>query len=168
MTKFTVALSALTDMTARVEIEAETAEAAANAALAGCIEADPGFEYVENGRPIPDSIEVLSVEDEDGEDVTPPTAAGHVRRFLDLSTAHLSPAARDWLENKDWADSSSLPGGATSYGWFVYAPAEFPMNDDEMPPELAGVLRFARSHGTDYVLFDRDAMEIDGLPTFPW
>lgn len=44
-----------------------------------------------------------------------------LRLFLDCSTAHLSPAARSYV------DSDPMVASPTPYGWFVYA-SEEPMS----------------------------------------
>lgn len=82
-----------------------------------------------------------------------------LRLFLDCSTAHLSLAARAYVETGDGVASP------TPYGWFVYANEE---PDERVPPDLAAVMAYARSLGAEYVNFDSDASEIDGLPTFDW
>lgn len=82
-----------------------------------------------------------------------------LRLFLDCSTAHLSPAARAYVDIDDGIAS------ATPYGWFVWASEE---PGERMPPELAAIMTYARSFGAEYVNFDCDASEIDDLPTFEW
>jgi len=82
-----------------------------------------------------------------------------LRLFLDCSTAHLSPAARDYIDRADVIASS------TPYGWFVWASEE---PGEDVPPDLAAIMAHARSLGADYIHFDRDADEIDELPVFDW
>lgn len=100
-----------------------------------------------------------------------------VRNFLDLSTAHLSPAAKSWLSNSATLNhASSCHGygngaamgtvGATLTGWFMHAP-ELPDEggmDYGMPEELFPIIRHARANGCHYILFDADADIIDALP----
>ena len=88
-----------------------------------------------------------------------------VRRFLDLSTAHLQPADRSFLDHSadpDARDGVVVMRGA--YGWFVYA------HDDRCCDGISDVLwaifRTARAHGCDYVLFDADADTMGSLPVF--
>jgi hypothetical protein len=92
----------------------------------------------------------------------------NIRKFLDLSTAHLSPSDRDHL------DACAAPGSAfgvavakTEDGWFVYAPDPADEVDDRnLPPHLQVISAYARAQGCDYILFDCDA-EIDpALPVF--
>jgi hypothetical protein len=65
---YTVKFSALTDMIARVEVEAETPEQAVELAK-GEVEA-AHFEIPEDGaEPIQDSYEAFAVEDDEGEEV---------------------------------------------------------------------------------------------------
>jgi len=87
------------------------------------------------------------------------TAVYPMRLFLDCSTAHLSPAARSWLDTGDGVASP------TPYGWFVYASEE---PDEHVPPDLVAVMAHARGRGAEYVNFDCDAAEIAELETFDW
>jgi len=102
-----------------------------------------------------------------------------VRKFLDLSTAHLSPEARAWLsEAATMNHAAAYHGtgngaamgtlGATLTGWFMHAPAlpEDGGMDYGMPEAMLPIIRFARSLNCDYVLFDADADEIEHLPTY--
>lgn len=82
-----------------------------------------------------------------------------LRLFLDCSTAHLSPAARAYVENDDGIASP------TPYGWFVYANEEL---GEFVPSDLKAVMAYARSLGAEYINFDCDALDIPDLPTFDW
>lgn len=94
-----------------------------------------------------------------------------LRAFLDASSGHLSPDTWAWLD-ANFADeglrdprnhaAGQLAGGRTRYGWFVYAPEEPPAV--AVPDDLAAVLRHAHRLGAEYVLFDRDAAPLPGLP----
>lgn len=88
----------------------------------------------------------------------------NVRRFLDLSTVHLSPATRD-----DWDGDSSRPSWAypTSYGWFVWAGSDDTNEEEDgLPAEVVACRKFARTLGCDYILFDADAETVEGLEVF--
>lgn len=86
-----------------------------------------------------------------------------IRKMLMLSTGHVT-----W-ETSKLLDDPQNPWVMTSqwgtYGWFVYAHDD---NLDEMPGELAHIMRYARVHGCEYILFDCDADVIDDLPVFQW
>ena len=91
---------------------------------------------------------------------TPP-----IRRFLDLSTAHLQQADRLFLEFS--ANPGSLGGLAAMagiYGWFVYAHDE--RCCEGISDALWAVFKRARALGCDYVLFDADAPILEDLPVF--
>lgn len=88
-----------------------------------------------------------------------------IRRFLDLSTAHLQPADRLFLEFS--ANPGSLGGLAAmagTFGWFVYA------HDERCCGGISDVLwaifERARTLGCDYVLFDADGPVLEDLPVF--
>ncbi len=93
-----------------------------------------------------------------------------IRRFLDVSSGHLTPDTWRWLDTQ-FADeelrdprnhvASELAGGRTRYGWFIYAP-EHPVN--ATPADLASVFKEARKHRAEYVMFDADAPPHPGLP----
>lgn len=88
----------------------------------------------------------------------------NVRRFLDLSTAHLSPKTRDhWTLNPD---AVPAPGGVTRYGFFVWSGMEGDEPDDDALAEVTACQRFARSLGCDFILFDADADTVEGLEVF--
>lgn len=85
----------------------------------------------------------------------------NIRRFLDLSTGHLRPSTREWL---DLVLGHSLSGSAVPYGFWVYA-SEDPPEDDEYPEELEQCRQRARSMACEYMLFDADG-PID--PALTW
>lgn len=100
-----------------------------------------------------------------------------VRKYLDLSTAHLSPAAKAWLSESATANhAANYHGfgagaplgtvGATLYGWFMHAP-ELPETggmDHGIPEDMWPIIRYAHEEGCAGILFDADA---DILPELP-
>lgn len=95
----------------------------------------------------------------------------NVRRFLDLSTAHLHPDTRDSL------DSLPVPSypHPDACAYFVWVPPivdghdhfdDWEHEDRCAYPDLMAALRFARDQRCDYVLFDADAPACDGLPVY--
>lgn len=94
----------------------------------------------------------------------------NTERLLDLSTAHLSPTAKRWLDECGWANAVGLKNngpistmGLTMYGYFMYAPEE---RGHGMPEELFELCRAARSRDCAYILFDADGPMIEGLLIF--
>ncbi|UFN51680.1 hypothetical protein LPC08_24480 (plasmid) [Roseomonas sp. OT10] len=91
-----------------------------------------------------------------------------IRRFLDLSTAHLSPADRCCLDT-----SAADPGrgpllcGSMSHGWFVYA-FEERLDAPRISDTLWALMTAARWSGAEYLLFDGDAAVLEGFPCFDW
>jgi hypothetical protein len=100
-----------------------------------------------------------------------------LRVFICMSTAHLPKPTAEKLNDAQWGDprTSHLPdrpptaGGIYGeYGWFMYVQREpDPRLDDEFPG-LEEVFEFARKHGVDYVLLDRDGPVMDGLASYDW
>ena len=90
---------------------------------------------------------------------------GSVRRFLDLSTAHLAKPDQLYLESS--ANPGALGGIAAmagTYGWFVYAHDE--RCCDGISDVLWAIFERARAMGCAYVLFDADAPVMEGLAVF--
>lgn len=86
----------------------------------------------------------------------------NVRKFLDLSTAHLKPGTRE-----EWTLNRPTHVHATEYGFFVWAgDRNDEMTDDGWPEEAVACRRFARQQGCDYLLFDADADRLCELEEF--
>ena len=89
-----------------------------------------------------------------------------IRKFLDLSTAHLRPNDCRLL------DRSADPNGCSAlaavmksdYGWFVYVAEE--RSSADISDELWEIFQQARTQGCDYVMFDADAPIDPELPVF--
>jgi hypothetical protein len=93
-----------------------------------------------------------------------------VRRFLTVSTAHLRPELDNGPEAEiDWgpALASEMNFSADVCGFWLWVPndpRESALADvDDMPEWVLAVQLRARDLGCDYVLFDPDAEELDGL-----
>ncbi len=92
-----------------------------------------------------------------------------VRRFLDVSSGHLSPQTWSWLDGQTADDRVRDPrnrhaeilGGRTRHGWFVCA-SENPIAP--IPADLAAVMRLARQWDCEYLLLDCDALPMEDLP----
>ena len=85
-----------------------------------------------------------------------------LRLFFDCSTAHLSPAARAYLDRHAAAGDEMI--ASTPYGWFVWCGGEV----EEAPADLATIMVHATAMDADYILFDADAEVSRHLPTFEW
>lgn len=93
-------------------------------------------------------------------------------RFLDLSTAHVSPDTRRWLEAQ--ALAGAVERGPThtvaAYreGWFVHAPSseELVTTRDKFPDDLLPILFRAAGIGAYYVRFDADGDRDERFPTY--
>lgn len=87
-----------------------------------------------------------------------------VRKFLTLSTAHVTDDTRRILDETKVSDWPVF-GFRGAYGWVVYAHDE---SDWEIPQDLWGVCEYARKNDCDYIMFDADADIIDDLPHYEW
>jgi hypothetical protein len=87
----------------------------------------------------------------------------YVRRFLDLSTGHLTLKTREQLQSNTL--QCTVTYQADPYGWWVYV-----TTDDGIlagfPQDLADVILFARKHGCAWIKLDREALELEGLPWY--
>ena len=89
--------------------------------------------------------------------------------YLDISTAHLTPATREWLDENTPAQPkcSAITIAPYEYGCFTSVPSDQErIAELECPDDLKGVLAHARKEGCDVVRFDSDADVVDGLPVF--
>lgn len=91
-----------------------------------------------------------------------------IGKYLDLSTAHLTPATHGLLD--DAPDHlPTVMKHPDGYGWLVYVHQDDvdPEEDTEnIPPDLLACLNLAREHGCGWMVFDCDADTIPGLPTY--
>ena len=85
--------------------------------------------------------------------------ADNIRKFLDLSTAHISGKTNSWLESEGRPSIHQ-----TDAGWFLWCS----LFNEEMPRDLLTVVAYARGLGCCYVMLDRDAELIEALPTYEW
>jgi hypothetical protein len=90
----------------------------------------------------------------------------HTRRFLEVSTAHISK------QTHDAAITGRIPWAETlahEHGFLVYSHGE---RIGDGYGDLCAVLEFARANGFTFVLFDSDIASFDtdltGLPLFSW
>jgi len=99
------------------------------------------------------------------EDAAPP-----VRKFLDLSTGHLTPASRDLLENH--CGPSTVYDHPDGYGWLLHVPTLDEEDGTEgeamqdCPDDLRACIAKARECGCDYILFDADGPDCPGLECY--
>lgn len=88
-----------------------------------------------------------------------------VRKFLELSTGHLTVETRVYLTKSLAKGKGPIACHATEHGWFYWVG-----RDDEelakLPAELQECTHFARQQECDYILFDIDIELIDGLPDY--
>lgn len=101
-----------------------------------------------------------------------PLAAGSIEqgRYCVLSTAHLTVHTASCLDKwASWPPSDRpIDIAASVYGWFVPTRA---IDDDrraQLPQDLLRLIAFGRAHGFQFLLFDCDGSDIDGLPLHHW
>jgi hypothetical protein len=93
----------------------------------------------------------------------------NVRRYLDVSTANLTQAECEGMEQSELILTRSF-----EYGAWVYVGSSKPGQGQDIEairgdfPNLAAVMDVARKFECTWILFDCDGPEIDGLPVFDW
>jgi len=78
--------------------------------------------------------------------------------MLILSTAHISEATAGYLQHM-----RPHCYNKGDVGFFLMTDAQ-----DDDPADLAELLRLARFAGFEWIMLDRDALELASLPTFEW
>jgi hypothetical protein len=91
-----------------------------------------------------------------------------IKPFLTLSTAHITQDSSEYLQASTGDNSPNRDGPAVGdwpYGYFIYCDEE-PLPD--WPEDVRAVMAFARKHGCEYLLLDRDADTTEELPQYDW
>ncbi len=87
-------------------------------------------------------------------------------KMLDATTGHLPQEICQDLNGYDGVIATDR-----TYGWLLWVPedpAEHAGETGDVPAEVVALQVFARGLGCDYVLLDRDADRVDGLPHWDW
>lgn len=83
-------------------------------------------------------------------------------KYMDLSTGHISHQTAEWLDENP-EGIIMYPKG--EYGWFIHVSEE---TDEQVPADLAKVLKFAQKKNCAWLVLDRDGESIDELEKFDW
>ncbi len=86
----------------------------------------------------------------------------HAEPLVTVSTRHLSPATLQRLAS----GQLSVHAYPNDYGGFVYVGD--PQGNAPEEPDLLAIVSLAQQAGIVWLKFDADAMEVDGLPTYPY
>jgi len=87
-----------------------------------------------------------------------------VRRFLDVSTAHVSEESRRQLSSGELEGAFVVYPHPHGCGWFLYIFPDERM--DAAPRDLHAIRSYAIAERCAYVCLDRDGPLIDGLPIY--
>jgi hypothetical protein len=82
-----------------------------------------------------------------------------IYRTLTLSTAHITNAVTQFIENEDIASFNS------EFGYIIYTEYS---DDLDYPEELKRVLELAREKDCAFLRLDRDGPVIEDLPSYDW
>lgn len=107
--------------------------------------------------------------------------------MLVLSTAHVSQSTASRMtvaagmgnekgnvQNTEGNGVGVIIYSKGNHGWLVpiiaedLKPDERFNHESETPEDLAAVLRYAMEKGCTWVMFDKDAEDVEYLPTFEW
>jgi hypothetical protein len=90
---------------------------------------------------------------------------GEFATMLVLSTAHITQETAEAMEARDLPFTCF----ANEYGFVVSAKNfETETFKPSIPEDLAKVQEYALANGCTYIMLDRDAPQVDGLPVFDW
>lgn len=96
-----------------------------------------------------------------------------IRPFLTLSTAHVTPKTRDWLnaqgeiaaEHHRTRQNPEIHVAPNIYGWSFYCDED---PDENFPEDIVAIMKFARAQNCEYVMLDCDGDQLDELPKYVW
>lgn len=89
-----------------------------------------------------------------------------IDKMLTLSTAHISPETRKWLDSESKTDSSCLTVyKKRGFGWFIYLP-ECKSDTNELPDDLLKCCELAADTECLVLCFDSDAIPLPYLPEY--
>lgn len=89
-----------------------------------------------------------------------------LRPFLDLSTGHLRPSTRKLWEESFDAEHFPVRALVGETGWMLWVPSDNDQWDYRCGSEVPAIFDYARAIGADYLMFDADAPDIEGLAYF--
>ena len=88
-------------------------------------------------------------------------------KTLVLTTAHVTEETAQWLDSDpDQLVVYNKESGEDQYGWFIPVYMAQEVLEEAIPEELKEIIQFADAHKCTWIMFDRDADEIDELPVF--
>jgi len=94
-----------------------------------------------------------------------------IEKMLTLSTAHVTADTAAQLDDRLHQMLGTAPFicfQKDDYGWFVHVPAVPDPRHEQIPPDLNACMAMARAEGCTWLMFDRDADPVEGLPTYDW
>jgi len=92
-------------------------------------------------------------------------------KMLELSTAHMRKSSVKWIQGalEDEYFSPMVLYPKEGYGFWLHVSQEWEDNDFQiLPYDLLAIAMYAKGLGAEWIMFDRDAPPIDGLPTYEW
>lgn len=91
-----------------------------------------------------------------------------VRQTVVLSTAHIRASTMEAFEAQR-ADCGLPLICCFAYGFYLWVPPTDQLKEyTNSSPDVRRLLKWARKNGYDEIKLDRDAGEVEGLPTWRW
>lgn len=91
-----------------------------------------------------------------------------IYKYLDLSTAHISPKTDEYLKRESKDELSTLIIYKKERGYFIHVPEDLKFIRRYIPRDLGECLALAEKHECNWLVLDGDAEVIDGLETYKW
>lgn len=102
-----------------------------------------------------------------------------VMQALVASNAHLTKEEGEKFtaaaDTGRWDDALAPDGNVGNpmsweYGWMFYVggPGDWDADGEGLGPGFAALVKLARANSLEWIRFDADGPEIEGIPTFDW
>lgn len=92
-----------------------------------------------------------------------------IYKYLDLSTAHITPETDRFLDRESQWQLSEVIVYNKERGYFVHVPKDLEkLKQMDIPKDLKACLRVAQKHGCNWLVLDGDAEIVEGLKTYEW
>lgn len=89
----------------------------------------------------------------------------HVRKIYEVSTAHIPLEIAQAIDAGYFARDSAMD---RETGWLFSVPEDLTQPNGLNSVAFDNILYLAQDAGCDWVLFDRDVLTVEYLPTFDW
>lgn len=89
-----------------------------------------------------------------------------IEKILVCSTSNIKESTSNWLKEQVVTSENMIVYEKEEYGFFI--PVIPSCVSEEIPEDIEKIVRFAIEKECDWIMIDRDAEGIEGLPTYHW